>query len=60
MINCYVFGKKIFEASGMELFFCYKVLQTPIFIPLLKLNDKFARKSQLLIEINFSCLSDYF
>jgi hypothetical protein len=55
-----VFGKKIFEASGMELFFCYKVLQTPIFIPLLKLNDKFARKSQLPIEINFSCLSDYF
>jgi hypothetical protein len=57
-----VFGKKIFEASGMELFFFFatKVLQTPIFIPLLKLNDKFARKSQLLIEINFSCLSDYF
>jgi hypothetical protein len=56
-----VFGKKIFEASGMELFFfATKVLQTPIFIPLLKLNDKFARKSQLLIEINFSCLSDYF
>jgi hypothetical protein len=56
-----VFGKKIFEASGMELFFfATKVLQTPIFIPLLKLNDKFARKSQLPIEINFSCLSDYF